>query len=66
MLGLAAGCGTRQSDTTTTRIRTPADTVESLAREVERQYLAAAVDSVSRGELGPRVEEAVRKLLVKT
>ena len=65
LVALAAGCGERRQETATSRFHTPADTVEALALDVERQYLLAAEDSVSRGELGPAVEEAVRKLLVK-
>ena len=43
----------------------PSDTTEALALEVERQYLAAAADSASGGELGPQVGDAVQRLLAE-
>jgi hypothetical protein len=64
LVACAAGCGTRKQETTT-EFHPPADTVEALALEVERQYLEAAGDSTSGGELGSRVESAVRSLLVE-
>jgi hypothetical protein len=62
----AAGCGSHASRQTTTQAgHAPSDTVEALALEVERQYMAAAGDSTSPGALGAGVGEAVRRLLAE-
>ena len=62
---LAGSCSRSSERTQTPTWHAPSDTVEALALEVERQYLAAAGDSAHAGELGPDVATAVQHLLAE-
>lgn len=66
MVALALGCGSRHTEESrATVFHAPGDTVESLALEVERQYMAAAGDTEAPGTLGVQVGSAVQRLLAE-